>query len=273
MDINMSDLGFRGIVTLLNTIQRVKKNKEVSNFNDLFTNSARLIISPNNICKGGCQHCIADSKKNGEVMNFENFVEIDPKFFEPFSIVDFGRKGDPINYYSQGKDIADFISFLYEQGIEEYTMAVAIQNREIQAAEKLEKLSQEGIKIETMFTYHHYFENLGRLTRDLNLSIREVLPFSNRIIISLLGDDFPINGKTKSEEMKVGFNQYLEFILSNMSYKQIDENNYNVSVLGREVNIHVTSKVDKMVYPIGRFRKYLEERKILQKYERFFLRN
>jgi len=155
------DASYHSVKTIRDTLVRYQDTREkATNLKEIFTAAPRLIITPSNNCNMACTHCIADSTPKGEMMDYEKFASIDTEFFKLFNYVDFGRRGNPLQYYSQGKDLADMIEHLYNNGIENATIAAAIQRKETEVISKLEALSENGLNIESMITYHHYFNNL-----------------------------------------------------------------------------------------------------------------
>ena len=93
-------------------------------------------------------------------MGYERFANISPEFLRIFKIADFGRRGNPLAYNSQGHDLADMLSFLFQNGIPEFTIAAPIGKYNQRIIERLENLAENGMPISVMVTYHHYFDNL-----------------------------------------------------------------------------------------------------------------
>ena len=199
----------KDLKTLYDTILRAQEvyGKRVNELEDIFSEDARLIITPNNNCSNKCYHCVADSNEKGKSMPFDKFTNIPYDFFRNFKIADFGRRGNPLGYSSQGRDLADMILFLYSNKIENFTIAAAIKEKDLPIIKKLaDFVLKNKASIETMITYHHYFKDLNqeKLAKDMNSSIKNYSAFSQKIVISLLGDS--ITGKDK--EVAESFNEY-----------------------------------------------------------------
>lgn len=261
----------RDLKTIYDTILRAQDayGKKVSGLEDIFSEDARLIITPNNNCQNKCYHCVADSNEKGKSMPFDKFTDIPYYFFKNFKIADFGRRGNPLIYSSQGRDLADMIFFLYSNEIKKFTIAAAIREKDFPVNKKLvDFVSKNKTNIETMITYHHYFKNLDeeKLAIDMNSSIKNYSAFSQKIVISLLGDE--ITGKDK--EVNDSFSRNRDLIFKDIKLDNEDrrENIFKAEYKTKfEISI---PKIDKRVYPLGRFRNYLKEKGILHHYERKF---
>ena len=259
----------RTIHSELASLQELRK-KGVSGLKDIFSENARLIISPSNQCYNNCLHCVADSNPKGEIMKFSDFEKIDSKFFELFKFADFGRRGNPIIYSSEGRDLADMISFIYGRGIKNFSIAAAIMKEDLPIADKLGKIaSQNEINIETMITYHHYFQNLDRagLAKDFNTSIKSFMRFSSSLLISLLGDGYLNGGEAMAEDVARTFAENREIIFQDITISSEEKRIMNYGSRTAELQI---PPADARVYPLGRFREYLSQKKILNQYEKMF---
>ena len=159
----MTSLTKHGLKTIYDTILRVEQVKAggVKSLGDLFAENPRLIISPSNYCNSSCLHCVADSVPTGEMMPYKKFAWIDPSFIKIFSFADFGRRGNPLLYNSEGHDLADLMTFLNDHGINSFTIAASIQKNYAPIIGRLEDFaSKRKADIETMVTYHHYLKDL-----------------------------------------------------------------------------------------------------------------
>ena len=268
-------MGLFELRTLHETILRAKEvsRKDVKELSDLFTENPRLIITPNNKCAGSCLHCVADSTPSGTTMDYDDFAGIDSSFLDIFSVADFGRRGNPLLYHSAGHDLVDLMKLLYERGIEEFTLALALQNHSVPVLRRLKEFATERkTDIETMVTYHHYHPNLDRtkLAQDLNSTLINYLEFSKKIIISLLGDQYSQQEPTMAEDVQKTFHDNWEIIFANISMTQTDdENTYHAQHGTNEAEIQIPP-LDTRVYPLGRFRQYLKQLGVLQQYEEQF---
>ena len=161
------------IYDTLGRAQHVLKNG-INDLSDCFSDYARFIITPSNKCNSGCYHCVAESTPFGEIMDYDKFSKINPDFFKVFQIVDFGRKGNPLNYMSNKYDLADILNILYKNGIKSFTIAPAINSRPSIYRRIAKFKSERDISIETMLTYHHYFDPLDtqKLADDFNFAIK-----------------------------------------------------------------------------------------------------
>jgi hypothetical protein len=237
-----------------NTILRLEEagKQGVNGLKDCFAENPRLIITPSNNCSEGCLHCVANSTCNGRMMDYEKFSEVDKRFFQIFDVADFGRKGNPLGYDSEGRDLADVIGFLKTNGLGKCTIAAPIRHGNPEVIDRLEELSD--MDLETMVTYHHYFDSLNteQLARDLNRALKDYLRFSSRIVISLLGDAYP-QDRTMAEEVESRFEANRPIIL-----KGVDEDKIKIP------------RIDTRVHPFGRFREYLATRGILDEYIEWF---
>ncbi len=269
----MNSLDPRGLRTIHSTISRAQeaRKKKPSDLNEIFAEDARLIITPNNACRNACTHCIADSSPQGIQMPYDHFESIDPSFFSIFNVADFGRRGNPLIYSSQGKDLADIIVFLSEKGIAEFTLALAIIKKQDGFTEKvvgkLESISDET-KIETMITYHHYFSNLDKekLAKEFNQSLKQYIRFSRKILVSLLGDRFSL--EPKADEVLETFDANKALVFEGIDIEG-EDGKYRLRYKEKEAELSIP-KVDTRLYPLGRFRDYLKGQGILKEYEQRF---
>jgi len=248
----------------------------VNGLRDIFDEDPRLIISPNNKCANACLHCVADSTPQGATLPYDKFTRIDERFFRMFSVADFGRRGNPLLYNSQGHGLTDLLVFLSDQGIEKFTLALAIQGHATAEIERLERFAKyEKKDIETMVTYHHYFVGLDirKLAQDFNSTLKNYSRFSKSILISLLGDNYQGPGlgamPTKSGEVQESFKDNWEMIFSGIELRQDTVDRYHAIYAGREFDIRIPS-IDERVYPLGRFRQHLEGCGRLDSYEKEF---
>jgi hypothetical protein len=262
-----------GLNVVYETILRCQQARKegVYELKDIFSPEPRLVVTPNDNCSGGCLHCIADSKSIGTTIDYEAFTEINPKFFEIFSVADFGRRGNPLEYKSKGNDLADMIQFLYDKGIPKFTIAVAIQKDEAPIIERLENLADNGIPIDTLLTYHHYHANLDkeRLANEINLSIKNFSKFSKKITVALLGDDYNHGGFIMAKDVKETFERNNPVIYEGIEISPSEDEYHEAECDGKYFQIRVTP-VNTMVYPWGRFKDYLSRKGIIKDYEKFF---
>lgn len=269
---SLTDCELRTIYGTVRRAEQVRKD-DVKELSDLFTENPRLIITPNDKCAGSCLHCVADSTPSGATMDYDDFAGIDPSFLEIFSVVDFGRRGNPLLYCSEGHDLVDLMKLLNERGIEGFTLALALQNHSVPVLRRLEEFATERkIDIETMVTYHHYHPNLDRtrLAQDLNSTLRNYLGFSRRIIISLLGDKYSQQEPTIAEDVQRTFQDNWEIIFADIGMTQTDDKKtYHAQYGTNEAEIKIPH-LDTRVYPLGRFRQYLGQSGVLQQYEEQF---
>jgi len=275
----MTSLTGREAKTIYDTIRRVEavKDKEVEELSDLFTEKPRLIISPTDKCYGACTHCVANSTLKGKAMPYDKFAKIDPEFFEIFFAADFGRRGNPLEYYSNGNDLANVLDhLLVNGGIEKFTLALAVQNSSTPTLMGLQKFVEYGrASIDTMITYHHYFEDLNpvKLAEDFNFALKNYMKFSKKITISLLGDKFSQSNPTKAEEVQKTFNDNWDIIFKDIELTKKDDKNYRASYKSLNkctmADLYIPT-IDTRVYPLGRFRNYLAQRMVLQQYTEKF---
>lgn len=262
-----------GLRTVYNTLLKCQEAKKdgVTGLRDVFSPKPRLMITPNDNCSGACLHCIADSKPDGIAIDYEAFTEITPLFFDMFSVADFGRRGNPLEYESKGNDLADMIQFLYDRGILEFSVAAAIQKEESPIIGRLEDLTGKDLTIDTLLTYHHYHAGLDKelLARDINSSLKNFARFSRRITVALLGDGYNNEGFVMSKDVQETFNRNKPIIYGDIEVSSPEEGYSRAEFDGKDFQIRVTP-VNPMVYPLGRFKKYLSDRDILDDYERFF---
>lgn len=259
--------------TIYGTIQRLEqvRKKPPKELGDLFAEKPRLIITPNNNCANACLHCVADSTPGGEIMPYTGFTGIDTGFINIFSVADFGRRGNPLLYDSEGHDIVDLMDFLNQNGINSFTLALAIQRRPSPVIDRLKEFVREKrVGIETMVTYHHYFDPLDtdKLARDFNNTLRSYMQFSDKILISLLGDEFSQQDPTKAQEVQATFQDNWEAIFRDIHLTQ-EKREYHAECNKTKSRISIPS-IDTRVYAFGRFRQYLSQRGVLEEYERQF---
>jgi len=271
----MTSLSASELRTIYETIRKTEQVREkgVKSLADLFAKNPRLIISPNNQCNGSCLHCVADSTHSGITMPYEKFAGINPEFFRIFSAADFGRRGNPLLYHSNSKDLVDLMTLLNENGINKFTLALALQNSSIPVIGKMEEFAKKkNVNIEIMVTYHHYYPDLDKLqlAKDFNSTLINYLGFSKKIIISLLGDQYSQQEPTKAEEVQEAFLDNHETIFAGIKLTSGDkEYTYHAQHAVSEAEIKIPP-LDTRVYPLGRFRQYLAQRGVLEQYgERF----
>ena len=123
---SLTESGLRTVYEAVLRAEQVRK-EGIRGLADLFAEKPRLVISPNNTCASSCLHCVADSNPSGMIMPYDSFVSINPDFFSIFSTADFGRRGNPLLYDSEGHDLADLLSFLHDKGINDFSLALALQ--------------------------------------------------------------------------------------------------------------------------------------------------
>ena len=273
----MVSLDEHGLQTVYDTILRAEqvRREGVKELKDLFTEDPRLIISPNQNCNGGCLHCVSDSRPDDDLdLSYDGFSRIDPEFLKTFSAVDFGRKGNPLLYQSQGYNLADLMSFLNENGIDKFTLALGLQNSRIPVIGELEKLaSDKNLDVETMVTYHHYHEDLDptQLARDFNSTLKNFWGFSGKMLISLLGDCYvpDSNTPTKEREVNETFRRNMKTIFKDLDFVLKGPGEYEGKYKGKKMSILVPL-IDTRVYPLGRFIHYLTDKGILEEYKKQF---
>jgi len=261
--------------TIYETIRKAEqvRGEEIRDLGDLFAKNPRLIISPNNRCNGSCLHCVADSTPSGTTMSYKSFAGINPEFFKIFSAADFGRRGNPLLYHSNGHDLVDLMSLLNGSDINQFTLALAMQNSSIPVLKKMEEFAKnKNVNIETMVTYHHYYPDLDKLklAKDFNSTLINYLGFSRKIIISLLGDQYSQKEPIKAEEVQRAFQDNWETIFADIEMTpKNSKSTYHAQhgTNGAEIQI---PPLDTRVYPLGRFRQYLAKRKVLEQYEKRF---
>jgi hypothetical protein len=268
-----TSLTSHGLRTVYETVNRASsQDNKVTKLSYLFSENARLIISPTNKCNNGCLHCVADSKPNGKTMSYEKFISINHEFFSAFKAADFGRRGNPLLYKSGNHDLADLVGFLYNQGLRNFTLALAIQDHRLPVIDKLEELtSKPNLTIDTMITYHHYLasQDASKLAQDFNTSLKYFIGFSNKIIISLLGHKYSGDKPAKAEEVMRAFDNNNSLIFSGIKLEKNNDSSYTAEYNQRKAIIRIPD-IDTRVYPLGRFREYLDNRGILSQYEKEF---
>lgn len=202
---------------------------DANNLKDLFTDQPHLVISLSNQCLCSCLHCASDSNPQGEIMPFDCLHNVNENFFNLFSQVDFGRQGDPLTYHNQKHDLSDVIKLLYGYGIVHYTLAAGIHPEHLPIYDKLKKWSSL-VTIDTMITYHHYFDEFDPLTfaNNFNYCLKNYLPFSNEIHIALLGHILPNSGNNLYEEVQETFEDNFNLIFSGI--KIIKENSDELQI-------------------------------------------
>ena len=203
-------------------------------------------------------------------MSYDNFTKIDPEFIQIFNSADFGRRGNPLNYHSDGHDIVDLMSYLNKNTIKKFTIAAAIPKISNNIIKRLEDfVSKKSPEIQTMLTYHHYFNNLdiSKLSKDFNDSIKNHMRFSKKITLSLLGDKYqPGQDLSKAEEVVKTFDQQFSTIFEGITLTKKENNKiYLAEYNGLKSEIFIPS-VDTRVYPLGRFKNYLSEKGIFDEY-------
>jgi hypothetical protein len=266
----MTSLNSHELGIIYKTVLRAEKAKKekINNLSDIFVEKPRLIITPSNMCFCSCTHCVADSTPAGTTMSYDDFISINPEFFQLFSVVDFGRRGNPLLYNSGGHDVVDLLNILNKQGIDEFTLALAIQNKHVSEIERLVEFTKnKRTSIDTMITYHHYRENLDiqKVARDFNMTLKNYMEFSKKIIISLLGDQHSQSKSTKAEEVETAFKDNWQIIFSDLKLNQVNDKTYLAEYHNKKSELFIPS-IDTRVYPLGRFRKYLENKGILKEY-------
>jgi hypothetical protein len=264
----------RDIGTLRDTIYRTQDYRRdgVETLKDIFSDNARLIISPSNQCIGGCTHCVANSTPRGKAMPYSDFKNVDSRFFELFKAADFGRRGDPMGYSSEREDIVSLMGILHSYRVDEFTVAAPIYPAVPSVVKRLgDFVEDRETDVEMMVTYHHYFEDLDldELAGNLNESLKDYVGFSKKILISLLGDDFPSEGETMKQEVKRTFFGSWANIFSGMNVRREGGNKYSLSYGGQEAELSIP-QISGTVYPLGRFRDHLSSRGILEEYEKWF---
>ena len=123
-----------------------------------------------------------------------------------------------------------------------------------------------------MITYHHYFPNLDlqKLAKDFNSTIKNYAGFSEKIVISRLGDGFERRGQSKAEEVQTTFKENWGTLFEGVEMTPTERRGtYQAEVEGKEIEIRI-GPVDTRVYPLGRFRDYLTSEGILEQYEEQF---
>jgi hypothetical protein len=258
------------LLTVYNTISKLEKTESPRKLKDIFSKNARLRITPTDKCSANCYHCVADSSSRGKPMDYFDFARIPARFFRIFKAVDFGRRGNPLLYQSEGRDLADIISFLKAKGIKKFTLALALQEEELPVMRRLEELASKGISLETMVTYHHYnAKSQDQIAESFNESLKNFMAFSNTIIISLIGHKFIEKEKGSAKEVNYAFERNKDKIFSGIGMKKVHEEEYEATYNQNTARI-IIPPIDNRIYPLGRFRDYLRKKGCLEYYEKKF---
>ncbi len=256
-------LSARFASTLHDTLLRVKEvwDKEHVSLEDCFRYRPRLILTPNDNCSQGCLHCISDSKPSGTTLPFQDIARVDPALWRLFATADFGRRGNPLEYTSDGHSITDVINVLLEAGISEFTVAGSVFPRPRRVVERLADYSMHGVPIDSMITYHHYLPGFDpeRFAPVMNAALKDYLSFSRSVKIALLGDRLPDLSPTMASRVHDAFYATLDAMLAGIPI--IDKKERDIRVVWNLMPryIHITN-VDSRLYPHGRVISYMEER-------------
>ena len=240
----------------------------------IFREDAHLVITPSNNCDANCLHCVSNATSNGQIMSFRQFDTIPPEFLKLFPYIDFGRKGDPITYQDDKKDLADIIEKIEQQHPKEFSIAIALHESEPVAVAKLAKLTTT---IKTMITYHHYFQDLDTkaLARKFNTTLHHAAKYSDAILISLAGDDFSLKQPTMAQEVTAVFEENKSLIFKGFEISQETHNPYTYSLQienqfkNKKIELKIPP-IDTRIYSLGRFRQYLKDQGTLVQYEKEF---
>src|SRR3989344_603646 len=84
-----------------------------------------ISLIPTTRCYNNCVHCLTNSTSNGTDLDYILLENADPRFFNIFSGVHFGREGDHLivsskNKRAQSVDLSDYISLLHNLGIKKF---------------------------------------------------------------------------------------------------------------------------------------------------------
>ena len=103
---------------------------------------------------------------------------------------------------------------------------------------------------------------------DFNASLKNYMRFSNKILISLLGDQY--GEPTKAEQVKKTFKGNWDIIFHDISLKPAEDGKkYHAQYQDKQADILIPP-IDTRVYPMGRFRQELSQKRILKQYEKQF---
>ena len=242
---------------------------------DAFSPDPRLVISLSNYCDKNCAHCVSEASVNEtEQLTFENIDTLDRHYFDIFKKVDFGRKGDPLLWKSEKRDISNVVESLASNGVNEVTIAAGIfkgrENWYEKITKRLEDVhnKQKNLNIETMITYHNYFPDMTEevVAKKFNKTLLGCSRFSDKIIISIIGDRFYEDSYVDNVENS--FIQNSHIIFEGM---ELSGSRKNITVSNAErsfaLSIPFTSEA---IHPYGRFAKKLKKDKNLKEYTEFF---
>ena len=234
--------------------------------NDIFDNSPRLIIAVSNYCDKYCKHCFTDSTEEGKILDLEKFLNIPEEFFQLFEYVDIGRSGDPLLY----KDLKDIIKVCHENGgIKEFTIAGGIvlekdKDRVKNVIEDISKLKKDyDLSVKSSLTFHLYYPfHLSDTAKYFNNSLKLLGKISEEITIVLLGDHYFRYTSLKSVIDR--FREYSKEILTGL--KMVEERDNSFVVSYEDNQFMLLFYPTDVVFPLGRFRSYLESKGELDNY-------
>ncbi len=255
--------------------------KEPKTIADIFNDDARLVISPSNRCNKGCAHCISDSTITGERMRYREFTDsmknAGEDFLSIFKHADFGRRGDPMLYKDRGlphtrgeRDLSDLMGFLAEHDIKDQTIAsgLAIQDRSKTIKNIADVKDEYDMHIESMITYHLYYPfDRDMIAKSMNRTLKEMSKYSDKIIISTIGDFYFPETCLQNAELQF-FKDYYEIFNGFEHYERTDEKQFEFSGNAGEINVEF--RTSNGIYPLGRFKELLRSSGYLEYYTEIF---
>ncbi len=161
-----------------------------------------LSISPTSRCETNCVHCMANSRPNGNDLDYTVLEKADPDFFKIFTCVHFGVAGNPLivtgkNSAGKTTDISDYMALLYKFGIRNFALDVkTVDNRTLETYRRVKQFfrSTQDASLTQRISFNLYSPNIYGKERPLDDLKAEFLPlldeslgFAQRIVIISTG--------------------------------------------------------------------------------------
>lgn len=246
------------------------KEPDPENLKDIFSENPRLVFSLNNYCNKGCMHCVPEATaEESDGIKYEDIIGLDPRYFNIFKKVDFGRKGDPMLWKSESHDISDLIEYFFSNDVEEATIATGVFKDRERWYERVTKNleivhSNHNSILETMITYHHYFPDMkaDEIASVFNKTLQKCSKFSDKIVISIIGDR--VYDDSSITSVQNSFLDNFDRIFNGFGLRT-SKNKIIAKREGKNTEILIPLPSDA-IHPLGRFEKKLKKDNKYDKY-------
>ncbi len=214
-----------------------------------------------------CQHCAPGDGKN-KMMDWDNLTSLSPEFFQLFKALNIGFEGEPFLYKSKGKDLADLVEFLSQNGVNDITFSFGIFNERNEAyrrvAERLAAAKQRNPEttLTVRLTYLPFVNDMEGFEAGFKYAFDSCLKFADRVAIDALYDD--VEESTSLPVIGTRFDDFMEHKVLNDYLGNVRDGKLHLVHQGRDIEIEINDP--RVPSAIGDYKKYLETRGLLERH-------